>query len=126
MDAEAVKAEFWVLCQDFTQSWAADTDTRDWEPFLLAILRFCQQNEASHTVLVACFEQILTGDKRVPLEAVEFCMHTLRWNEIYSLTARLIREATNPRVQSSLSHVLNSFDPEWEDRDLYPYYSIGE
>lgn len=35
---------------------------------------------------------------------------------------RLLDESADPRQRAPLSHILASFEDDWEDADLYVYY----
>jgi hypothetical protein len=72
--------------------------------------------------LEACFVEIVQGTQRVPTEAVEFCMRTLRWPGVRRAAADLLARTQDWRVKTAASHILEVYEDDWPDADLYELY----
>jgi hypothetical protein len=126
-----------------------EIDVPPLEPALADVLSFVQAHpEAVDEVKAEFLEQLtlLRGDS---WWAIAYCMHALRWPEIREEVARqfaflvefrdrmsrdeqrharetLPRYTTELRRWNVLWHILESFEPDWRDRDFFVAYDPGD
>jgi hypothetical protein len=93
------------------------------EPELLDILNFVKANLNKRNVLSQCFIDIVNDYRNGPLEIVIFSMRELQWDEVKDAALSRKQISDDPRVQSAMNDVLAVYKDEWEDADLYKYYS---
>lgn len=117
-----VEKEFWRLAERFRDKSDELHDSREREPYLLDILSLAKGNLDRQSALELCFLQVLE-DKSWPLEILEFCMHELHWSAVKKSTEEAMAYSTDIRELDALERVLKAFEPDWEDADLYRYYS---
>ncbi|MDH5228451.1 MAG: hypothetical protein OEZ58_09180 [Gammaproteobacteria bacterium] len=117
-----VADEFWTLVQAAESAWQKTDGTDELEPYLLQILQFVQSNSNSREELVENFKTIVKEEKW-PIEILEFCMRELKWDEIKLSVLQEMSNSSDLRVRDALSRVLAVYEKEWEDSDLYKYYS---
>ena len=104
---------------------AADLDAtnsvRSVEPSLLQMLRVVED----HPELRAAFERafIELCDSPSPKEIVQFCMRKLQWPAVREHVAGAMRATKDTRFRSTMQQVLDVYDDEWADADLWEYYS---
>jgi hypothetical protein len=120
-------AVFWRLCDDVRKIWEKEVGTRELEPTLLRILELVRSTPSHRQQFVAAFNEIVRreykGSGRVPHEVLVFCMRELRWDAVRQSVIDERGRAEDPRVQSVMDQILEVFDDEWPDADLYEYYS---
>jgi hypothetical protein len=57
-------------------------------------------------------------------EFLQFCFHVLRWPEMRAFVREgLERDMNNLRARAVWSHVLESFDDDWDDAEFYKEFS---
>ena len=93
------------------------------EPELLSILNFAKANPDKQNELSECFIGIINDYRNGPLEIVVFSMRELQWSEVKNAALTRKQSSDDPRVWSAMNDVLNVYEKEWEDADLYKYYS---
>jgi len=112
------------------QSWdvleANYYDCRKVEPYYVKVLEFVKEHPECRSAFIKEFMGIL-GSKGMPWELIQFCMRELQWQEIKDAVLLKMKEeiAGNHdwRIISVLSSILEVYEEEWEDSDLYLYYS---
>ncbi|MCP2041506.1 hypothetical protein L1281_002108 [Neisseria sp. HSC-16F19] len=60
-------------------------------------------------------------------ELIPFCMHELRWIEIYDYVVEKYNKAIEVNSWNEISFygsIINCYDDSWEDKDLYEYYNL--
>lgn len=58
-----------------------------------------------------------------PWELISFCMHKLRWQGVYDAANEILENQRELRSRRILTLILGAFRDDWEDVDLYSYYS---
>lgn len=60
------------------------------------------------------------GEKtRLPLQAIAYCMHELRWHEVLGAAKLENDEFYSLKKSTLMSSIIDSFDDHWEDRVFY-------
>ena len=111
---------FYKICGCIKAEWRSPKQID--EKNLIEALSFVKENKKYKPELLKYFIGILNGEVDMPLELVEFCMRELQWPEIKTLALEQLKKS-DPRIRSSMEHVLEVYEPEWSDSDLYQYYS---
>jgi hypothetical protein len=61
-----------------------------------------------------------------PWEVVAFCMHGFPLvTVLQKVKAELASAVLDPRARGVLTHILKSFQADWDDRELYDFYVEG-
>lgn len=90
----------------------AETQMAD---FLRAVRASPEQRE----FVIGLFEAALQGPSS-PWEFIQFCLHSLRWPEMYNfIKVSKERDIDNLRARSIWEHLLSAFDDDWEDAEFY-------
>lgn len=113
--------EFAKLSRRAAEDLDATNSVRSMEPALVAMLRLVEAHPELRTSFEVAFIEIC--DSPLPKEIVQFCMRELRWPVIRSHVERTMRATNDPRVHAALQQVLDAYEDEWGDADLFEYYS---
>lgn len=95
--------------------------TVDYEPAFGAVLDFIEHEPE---IAATAKEMIITGvnNGTLGLELVEFLMHSLRWPEVKQAVETRLDNATDWRIKSGMSGILDSFEDDWSDAVMYQRY----
>lgn len=118
-----VKIIFQKMAMITQKKWENTYGSEELEPELLDILNFVKANPNKRNVLSQCFIDIVNDYRNGPLEIVVFSMRELQWDEVKDAASSRMQISDDPRVQSAMNDVLAVYKDEWEDADLYKYYS---
>lgn len=125
---EIIDREFDAISQSLIDACADPTFGEDrLEPLYIQFLELLARNEEHRPQLV---ERILDVMKRyrtarevkgrlLPGTAIAYAMHELRWPEIFSFAETENREFYAPRMETSMSNLMDAYSDEWEDRIFY-------
>lgn len=58
-----------------------------------------------------------------PWELISFCMHKLRWQGVYDAANEILESQRELRSRRILTLILEAYREDWEDAELYSYYS---
>lgn len=92
-----------------------------YESTLVDILNFIKKHLDHKSYFIEKFKGLLRSDK-YSFEIIAFCMHELQWQEILDYVLLIIDIKNNPRDEA-LRTIIDAYDSEWSDADLYRYYS---
>ena len=113
------------LLQLFSEAEAAcnqGKSTADFEAPFVRLLQYIKEHPESRNAAEGRFLAGLHA-RTTPWELISFCMHELRWEPVRQAIEQLMRHATDPRNQRVLRLIVESFDDQWDERQLYSYYS---
>jgi len=101
-------------------------DCRKAEPIYIEILNLIKANPDYRSQFTKAFLVILsTGN--APWELIQFCMRELQWPEVRDAVLAEMRSELEGhhdwRIIAVLNHILEVYEEEWRDSDLYKYYS---
>jgi hypothetical protein len=97
-------------------------DCRKVEPIYIEILNLIKSHPDCREQFVRKFIFLLkTGE--ISSDLIEFCMRELQWEEIKKAAELEISKTDDWRVISTMNHILEVYEKEWEHSDLYKYYS---
>ncbi|NOZ54344.1 MAG: hypothetical protein GXP08_14640 [Gammaproteobacteria bacterium] len=104
----------------------AELDTKysvsEVEPTFLEMLNTLKDYPQNKEQFISCILNML-DEGIVPFEAIQFSMRALKWEEVKQGIIDRLEESEDPRVHSVMNELLAVFEDEWEDEDLYQYYS---
>lgn len=90
------------------------------EPFFVEALKMVKANPGLRLEFEGEFKRIL-DDGFAPFEIVEFCMRDLQWPAIREHVISRLRNS-DVRKGQVLQRVLDVYDRDWENEDLYQYF----
>ncbi len=98
------------------------------EPAFLQLLEFlqhsdCQRHlEAELACVVLEFRHARERKPRLSIDALAFCMHSLKWPGVLLAMQREHQEFFVPRQDDFPWRLIDAYSPDWEDRSIYSYY----
>ncbi|MFN8457253.1 MAG: hypothetical protein U0401_21770 [Anaerolineae bacterium] len=118
-----LREEFFNLCSSAKELWENTAGTDELEPALIPILNFCKTHPKHQPLLEEYFIQ-LVNEPTWPHEILVFCMRELCWQKVYdAVSERIAQMREVDQMDTKLGQVLDVYEGEWKDADLYPYYS---
>ena len=114
---------FISLCDELKQKEAISFGVNEIESELLKILKHIKNDKENRELIKQFLIQIVKGIKLYPLEIIIFCMRELQWEEIKEVAIYESKNTNDWRIISSMKQILAVYDSEWEDADMYEYYS---
>jgi hypothetical protein len=100
------------------------------ESAYLRPLQFLQENSAHQTQLegelqamVAEFRHARVRPPRLSIDALAFCMHSLRWPEVLLAMQREHREFFAPRQDDFPWRLMDAYSSDWSERHRYAHYA---
>jgi hypothetical protein len=116
--------DFVQLCRTSAKVDSAQLDLRALEPHLLRVLEFLK----AHPELRPQAARYLVDDGldrpgAAAATLLEFCMRELRWPEVREALEKKIEQERDPSRRLALRNLLEVYEPEWPDADLFEYYS---
>ena len=97
-------------------------DCREAEPLYLELLEFLKVNLDKKEYFAKKLANRVKNAQE-PWEAIQFCMRELKWEAVKNAALDRISSTDDPRVISVMNDILAVYEDEWEDADLYKYYS---
>ena len=126
MEANAMKEnleKFISLCDAVKEKEARTYGVNEIEKELLNVLNFIKEHNTSKKEFEIFLIKIVKGIELYPLEIIIFCMRELQWQEIKNVALNEKNNTNDGRVISSMNHILEACGADWEDADMYEYYS---
>ena len=99
-----------------------DLDCREAEPLYLELLEFLKINLNKKDYLAEKLGNRVKNAQQ-PWEAIQFCMRELKWEVVRNAVLDRRNSTDDPRIISVMNDILAVYEDEWEDADLYKYYS---
>ena len=62
---------------------------------------------------------------RLPIQAIAYCMHVLRWSEVLDAAKRENDEFYSLQMGTAMQPIIGAFADDWEDRDFYRRFSMN-
>jgi hypothetical protein len=95
---------------------------RDIEQHLIDLLRFLEFNMNWRADLEPVLIEIIDTSPDGVVQILEFTMHTLRWDGVQRALENLRDTTPSWNEKRSAERILEAWDDDWEDADLYDYY----
>lgn len=120
---DSLREEFWELCSLANREYENTYSPNDIEHLLLEILVLVRTNSLYIDTWEECFQDLVNDGLKGPYEILIFCMRELRWDTVKNMLENRIQNTNDHRIISVMNQVLEVYNDEWNDSDLYHYYS---
>ena len=94
----------------------------DIEQQLIDLLRFLESNMNWRADLEPVLMEIVGTSPDGVVQILEFTMHTLRWDGVHRALENLRDTTPNWNEKRTAERILEAWEDDWEDADLYDYY----
>jgi len=101
---------------------SADTGVEDIEPYLVEILQIIKDNPDQKKQFINKFINFLKMGSAVPLEIFWYCMHDLKWSEVYEAVEHYKNSSSDLRLKRAAELILDAFSDDWEDAMMFERY----
>lgn len=122
-DCGVVVAEFKERCEIARRMWNSAISTLDYEGPFVQVLDLVRQNLHCRSMLSPIFIEYLRAFDFSLLDLIAFCMHELRWQEVFVAAQRMHGKSARLDEQHAMNCIMDAFEDDWSDRDLYPYFN---
>jgi hypothetical protein len=99
-----------------------DTGVEDVEVYLDELLSFINSNLERKDEFEKKFKDMLYAQPNTPLEIYWYCMHELRWLEVYNSVVDYKKNSTDLRCKRYAELILECFSSEWKDAVIFSKY----
>ena len=89
------------------------------EPQLARLVDIVHRNPALIDLFEREFSSLLALKNFGAVEILQYSMHILRWASIREAAKRAFRENEDLRRRRMYERILDAFEPDWEDRDMF-------
>jgi hypothetical protein len=120
-DSLAVK-ELRLVMQQVSDLEPAMVSTEPLEPYLTNLVRIVEEHPGELNQIKVEFVRLVRDLPPGATEMLEFVMHKYRWDEVRSEILGRLNSTNNLRLKSVLLRVMEAFDRDWPDRDVYATY----
>jgi len=98
----------------------------DCEPYFLSTLKYVKMHPDEWPEFKHLFVSMAIDPAVGPWELIAFCMRELRWPEVLEVVQFQLRVSQDFRVKEVMAKIAAVYANEWEDGDLYHYYSPNQ
>ena len=131
MDTNDVLTKFRMLCDEV--STLEDAYSQNLEAGYERMLDFLLKNSAGRSDLAAEMVSIVRmykdarSGRHIPLsvDAMAYCMHELRWNEVLLAANEEHRSYFSPKADTTLLRLIDSFQDDWSEAPDYRRFAEG-
>src|SRR5437879_3801660 len=95
------------------------------EPLLEDLLQSIARHGECRAALEVRFEELLNDLPGGAVEILQYCMHELRWRGVEEYAKSRLDGETRVVRRRSLERILEAFDDNWSERDLYARFEGG-
>jgi len=103
------------------------------EPIYEELLRFLEAHANERAALARLLveevkahrSRAASGEQRLPIQAIAYCMHVLRWSEVLEAAERENEEFYSLRMSTAMEPIVGAYSDDWEDRDFYRRFSLN-
>jgi hypothetical protein len=103
------------------------------EPVYEELLRFLEAHATERPTLAHLLAEEVKANRsrgvsnqsRIPIQAIAYCMHLLRWSEVLEAAKRENDEFYSHRMSTALEPIIGAYFDDWEDRDFYRRFSLN-
>lgn len=115
--------EFISICEVLKSKEEITYGVNEIEDELLLLLNFVKKNKECWPEISKIFIETVKGIRLYPIEIVIFCMRELQWEEIKDTALFEKNNSSDWRVINTMNHILEVYERDWINADLYKYYS---
>ncbi len=114
------------LCEAAQQCWDAGASASDFEPSFFRVLAFIEQHPECRVEFESVFIELLRAPSSLAAELICYCMFRLRWPRVRVVAIALRDEALDLRRSGVMADVVDSFEDEWNGKDVYNYQPMRD
>ena len=92
------------------------------EHLLLGVLELLESERISRVSGVNALVRLAIEWPAGAIETLEFCLRRLQWPELKSVLEEHVRSGSDFRTRDAASAVLEVFEPEWPNGEIYRTY----
>ncbi len=107
----------------FVWEWGGIPDTNRYETAFIAVLNHVKANIEQRDTFIGLFIEALDNPSLMGWEIVMFCMRELKWKEVYDEVYTRCMQEPNWTIKRRMEQILEVYEDNWEDADLFRYYS---
>lgn len=127
MTNNLLKTEFDAICDRIIDADTSLLSETELEPSYELLLAFLKQHEHDRDELVSyinatilSYRNVNKGDEKLlPGLAIAYCMHVLRWPEIYAFADAENRNFYSKKMATGMTEILDAYSDDWDDKDFY-------
>ena|ERR1022692_1187820 len=98
----------------------------DIEPMLVELLTLIRGHPAERAGFEDLFIDLIRRSPDGTVMILEFSMHTLRWEAVRKELESLRTNTEDFNIRRSVDRVLEAFNDDWADADIYEFYSESD
>lgn len=117
------KNQFWHLVLEASNAWEKYDNPKLYEPKYVDLLKFVKSKPDFKPHFVNYFIEIVNDPKKGVWEIVAFCMRELQWLEVQKKVFEIKKQSHDHRSIPIYDDILSVYNEDWEDSDLWSYYS---
>ena len=126
MNYDLLKSQFDEVCQKVIEIDNPYISEPDLEPAYKLLLNFLIENQENRAELAKYLNAIIYSGRfpkpnMLSSTAIQYCMHVLRWHEVYEFARTEIEEFHSKKTHNSMHDFLDAFNDDWADRDFYQF-----
>ncbi len=127
-----VMNDFKMLCDRIKSREKETYGYNQIEDLLLKMLNFMKIHDGYRGKFVEFFSDklnrkgkndLIYGNYGYLIQVIQFCMREMQWPEIKDAAIKRKRTSSDWRVIGSMDQILEVYEKEWPDDELYEYYS---
>jgi hypothetical protein len=126
-----VISQFEKLCSDIAGSYDPMNEASSMEVYYEKFLLFLKGNTENRENLVQALMRVMlkyrdarnSKEKLLPITAIAYSMHELRWPEILEFALRENKEFYSIKRSTLMSDVIDAYQDNWDDREFFRRYS---
>ena len=95
------------------------------EPYFSKLLIHIKEHPENKDFYIQFFSTVINNSKDDFADLISFCMHDLRWKEVYNAVERRLDQFKIPQLYNAsryLGGILDSYEDDWWGCEIYQYY----
>ena len=126
-----LQAQFDSVCQRVIEASAKPAGEDELEPVYEEFLNFLIKNQDKKDDLIRALIGVIAGyrDARtsgrrlLPVTAIAYSMHELRWPEIYAFAESENKDFYSKKKATMMWDVMEAYSNDWQEREFYERFS---
>ncbi|WP_036165866.1 hypothetical protein [Massilia sp. 9096] len=134
MTDNLLRLEFEEVCKRLVSENDPTLSEEELEPSYEILLNFLIRNQHNRQEIIEFLNAIIRSfrspqtinSRFFPGMAIAYCMHVLLWQEIYDFALAENKEFYSRKMQKGMADILNAYDDDWDDKDLYRRFDVNK
>ena len=127
-----IETNFNLLCEMVEKANIPTAGQDEVEPSYEKLLEFLADHPKERVFLSQKLIEIMseyrfvrgTKVKLLPSAAIAYCMHELRWPEIYEFAKKENIAFYSKKMETLMTDIMSAYDDSWDDRDFYKRFQM--